>query len=46
MLDVTDLHFGFEDDALDGGEIVLGVDRGGGAVHREATGGARDLGNG
>ena len=43
--DVTDLHVGFEDDAIDGGEIVLGVDRGGGAIRREAAGGARDLEN-
>jgi hypothetical protein len=44
-LDVADLRVGFEDDAVEGGEIPFGVDRSRGAVRR-AAGGARDLGNG
>ena len=44
-LDVADLRVGFEDDAVEGGEIPFGVDRGGGTVRR-AAGGARYLGNG
>jgi hypothetical protein len=44
-LDVADLRVGFEDDAVERGEIPFGVDRSRGAVRR-AAGGARDLGNG
>ena len=45
-LDVADLCIGFEDNAVEGGEIPFWVNRGGGAVRREATGGSRDLRNG
>jgi len=45
-LDVADLRVGFEDNTVEGGEIPFGVNRGGGAVRREAAGGSRDLRNG
>ena len=45
-LDDADLHVKFEDDVVEGSKITFGVDRDGGAVRREASGGSRDLENG
>ena len=42
-LDVADLCIGFEDDAVEGGEIPFGVDGSGSAICREAASSARDL---
>ena len=46
MLDDTNLHVRFEDDVVEGSKITFGVNRDGGAIRREASGGSGDLENG